>query len=378
MALPGIRPVFVAGGGLHAYQRASGTPYVQLGLTAVRRALEDAGLAWPSVESAYVGSAQVGMAAGPVMLRHLGATGLRVVQVENASASGSSAFRQAVVEVAGGFADVVLAVGVDTPDPRPGGPSKSAVRDLVGRLGTPAAHLALAAEHHLRQTPATPRQLALVAVKNHANAAANPYAQRRRRRTLEEVLASGTVAGCLTRLQCAPRGEGAAAVLVVSEEAIGRYGLDRGGCVRVLASASRTVAGRTGPGAEVRVTADTAAEAYAQAGVGPRDLDVLELHDAFSVEELVYLEAMGVCAPGEAGALLERGRFDIGGERAVSPSGGLLGMGHPLGPTGVGQVVEVRRQLLGRAGARQHPGARTALAHMVGVGGVCLVHVLGR
>ncbi len=374
--LAGMRPVYVAGIGLHPYQNPSGTPYVSLGLRAVREALTDAGITWPAVESAYVGNALVGMAAGAAMLRYLGITGIPYAQVENASASGSTAFRQAVHEVAAGFTDVSLAMGVDTVDQWRSGPGKAGIRGLADHLSAPFTHFAMLTQRYMHEAGATPEQVALVAVKNHRNGAANPYAQRQKVRTLEEVLAPPVISGVLTRLQCTPVGEGAAAVIVMSEEGLRRHGIPRRRAVQVLASASRSEQPPGVENADVALTRVTTRAAYEQAGVSPSDIDVVELHDAFSIEELLYAEAMGFCGPGEAAAQLQAGAFDIGGRVSISPSGGLIAMGHPLGPTGVGQVVEIVRQLRGEAGARQHPGARLGLAHMVGIGPVCLVHIL--
>jgi acetyl-CoA acetyltransferase len=146
--------------------------------------------------------------------------------------------------------------------------------------------------------------------------------------------------------------------------------------VRVLASAARSETVYRNENFDAALTRETTAQALRDAGITPGDLDVIELHDAFTVEELLYLEAMGISAPGNAGNDLQHGDFDIGGRVAVSASGGLLSMGHPIGPTGVGQICEITTQLRGEGGERQHPGARTGLAHMVGVGAVCLVHVL--
>ena len=374
--LAGMRPVYVAGIGLHPYQNPSGTPYVSLGLRAVREALTDAGITWPAVESAYVGNALVGMAAGAAMLRYLGITGIPYAQVENASASGSTAFRQAVHEVAAGFTDVSLAMGVDTVDQWRSGPGKAGIRGLADHLSAPFTHFAMLTQRYMYEAGATPEQVALVAVKNHRNGAANPYAQRQKVRTLEEVLAPPVISGVLTRLQCTPVGEGAAAVIVMSEEGLRRHGIPRRRAVQVLASVSRSEQPPGVENADVALTRVTTSAAYEQAGVSPSDIDVVELHDAFSIEELLYAEAMGFCGPGEAAAQLQAGAFDIGGRVSISPSGGLIAMGHPLGPTGVGQVVEIVRQLRGEAGARQHPGARLGLAHMVGIGPVCLVHIL--
>lgn len=374
--LADMRPVYVAGIGLHPYQNRSQTSYVTLGLRAVREALDDAGIAWPDVQSAYVGNALIGMAAGAAMLRYLGATGIPFAQVENASASGSTAFRQAVHEVAAGFTDVSLAMGVDTVDQWRSGPGKAGVRGLADHLSAPFTHFAMLTQKYMDEHGVTPEQVAKVAVKNHRNGASNPYAQRQQARTLEEVMAPPRISGVLTRLQCCPVGEGAAAVIVMSEAAVRRFGIPARRAVQVLASASRSEQPFGRENGDVALTRAATLEAYEQCGVGPDEIDVVELHDAFSIEELLYVEAMGFCGPGEAARELEEGAFDIGGRRAVSPSGGLIAMGHPLGPTGVGQVAEIVRQLRGEAGSRQQPRARTGLAHMVGIGPVCLVHIL--
>jgi acetyl-CoA acetyltransferase len=372
-----LRPVYVVGIGLHRYQRLSETTYVDLGLTAVRAALADAKIQWSEVEAAYTGTAFIGMAASRPMLRHLGATGIPMAQVENASASGSTAFRQACLEVASGISDVALAVGVDKPGPIAGAPGKTNIRDLVGARVVPFTHFALLANDYMNRNHATAEQIALVAVKNNRNGARNPYAQRQKQVTLEEVMAGPAISGALTRLQCCPVGEGAAAVIVASEDAIARLGIDRNRAVHAVASVTRTErVYREAKNFDAELTGETVAQAYREASMTARDLDVLELHDAFTIEELLYLEAMGLCAPGEGARMIESGAADIGGQCAVSASGGLLAMGHPIGPTGVGQIAELTRQLRGEAGDRQQPNARVGLAHMVGVGAVCVVHIL--
>lgn len=374
--LADMRPVYVVGIGLHPYQNPSGTPYVSLGLRAVREALSDAGIAWKDVESAYIGNALIGMAAGAGMLRYLGITGIPFAQVENASASGSTSFRQAVMEVAAGYTDVSLAMGVDTVDQWRTGPAKAGVRALADNLSAPFTHYAMLTEKYMRESGATAEQVALVAVKNHRNGAHNPYAQRQKERSLEEVMAPPVISGVLTRLQCCPVGEGAAALIVMSEDGMRRHSVDLNRAVQVLASASQSEQPPSAENFDVALTRVVTNLAYEQAGVGPADIDVVEVHDAFSIEELLYVEAMGFCQPGEAASQLEAGAFDIGGKHAVSASGGLIAMGHPLGPTGAGQVVEVVRQLRGEAGVRQHPNARVGLTHMVGIGPVSLVHIL--
>jgi acetyl-CoA acetyltransferase len=377
-ALAQLRPVYVVGTGLHPYQRPSDVPYTALGVHAVRAALADAGLTWGDVESAYTGTATTAMGMSRLMYRHLGSTGIPMAQVENASASGSTAFRQACIEVAAGLVDVAIAVGVDKPLHISIPQRAAGVRDLVGGRVVAFTHFALLAERYRHDHGATPEQFAMVAVKNSRNGALNPNAQRRTARTLEEVLAPPLISGHLTRLQCCPVGEGAAAVIVASDDALGRLGLDRGRAVQILSSVARSETIYAGENFDAALTRDTAAQALGDAGITADELDVVELHDAFTVEELLYIEAIGLSPAGRAASDLEAGHFDIGGRVAVSPSGGLLAMGHPIGPTGVGQICEITTQLRGEAGERQHADARTGLAHMVGVGAVCVMHVLTR
>jgi len=374
-----LRPVYVVGIGLHKYQAASDTPYVTLGLTAIRQALDDAAIAYSEVESVYSGTALLGMAPSRAMLRHLGASGIPIAQVENASASGSTAVRQACLEVASGICDVALAVGIDKPTKIRLAHDSAGVPDLVTGHMAPFTHFALLAHEYMHKYGVSPEQVAAVSVKNFSNAQHNPYAHRTRPRSLEEVLAAPLIAGSLTQLQCCPIGEGAAAVIIASEDAISRLNIARSRAVRVLSSVSRSEkVYDAGLDPDTQLTRETLAMACAEADVGPGQLDVVEFHDAFSIEELLYVEALGLCGEGEAAELLSRGTFDIGGRCAVNPSGGLLGMGHPIGPTGVGQVCEITRQLRGEAGRRQQPDARLGLAHMVGIGSVCVAHVLTR
>ena len=376
--LKDLRPVYVVGIGWHRYQPLSDTPYVMLGLPAIRQALADAGIAWPDVESSYIGTGLLGMAAGRAMLKHLGATGRPLVHIENASASGSAAFRHACIEVAAGMADVSLAVGVDKPGIVQRAFTKTGIGNLADDAIVPFTHFALLTNEYADKHGVKPQDVALVAVKNHRNGALNPNAHRQQARSLEEILGGKPVSGTLTALQCCPVGEGAAAVIVASEDAIKRLGIDPGRAIRVTASAASSEGAGAHATADAAITKDTITDALKQASVAPTKVDVLELHDAFTGEELHYVEAMGVCKPGQAIHLLKEGAFDIGGQMAVSPSGGLIAMGHPIGPTGVGQIGEITMQLRGEAGPRQHKGAKTGLAHMVGLGAVCYVHVLQR
>ena len=374
-----LRPVYVVGIGLHRYQFLSETTYVTLGLTAVREALADARIEWPAVQSAAFAKALLPMAPGRAMLRHLGATGIPIVHIENASASGSAAFRHACIEVAACITDIALAVGVDKPAKVGRAAALAGLPDLANDAIAPFTHFALLADQYVQRHGAAMEDTALVALKNHRNASKNPYAQHQKGRTLEEILGGKRVSGSFTSLQCTPVGEGAAAVIIASEAGIRRHGIDGGRAIRVTASAARSERLYDDPGRyDALLTRETAAAAMAEAKITPAALNIIELHDAFTIEELEYLEAMGVCGEGEAIPLLKEGAFDIGGRVAVSPSGGLIAMGHPIGPTGLGQIAEIVRQLRHEAGARQHQGARLGLAHMVGVGAVCYVHVLER
>jgi len=377
ISLKQMRPVYVIGVGLDRYQRATDRPYVEMGLTAIRAALADGNIEWKDVESFYLGTVALGMAASRTMIRHLGTTGIPVAQVENASASGSTSFRQACLDVASGITDVSMASGIDKLRPINFSAGRVGFRDFVRKPMAPVAQFALLANRYMSEYGTSMEQLASVAVKNHRNGAMNPYAQRQKERTLEEVLAPPYIAGPLSRLQCCPIGEGAAAVVVASEEAVDKLKLDENRLVRVIASVSRSEQlYNAGENNDSELTESTIKMAFDQAEVTAADLDIVELHDAFTIEEILYAEAMGLCGPGEAAPLIAAGEFDIGGRCALSPSGGLLSMGHPTGPTGTGQIAEITRQLRGEAGPRQHPGAKLGLAHMVGVGAVCLVHLL--
>lgn len=374
-----LRPVYVVGVGWHRYQELSDTPYVQLGLTAVRQALADAGAKWTDIETSYVGTALLGMASGRPMLSHLGSNQSSIVHIENASASSSAAFRHACIEVASGMSDVGLVVGVDKPARADSALTQTGIRQLAADEIVPFTHFALLTDAYMAQYNATIEDVARVAVKNHGNGAKNPNAHRQKARSLEDVLKGRAVSGLLTTLQCCPVGEGAAAAVIASEDGIKRLELDASRAVRVCASAaiSETVYPPE-VGFDAELTRRVSGMAMAQAGIKAAQLDLVELHDAFTVEELHYVEAMGICRPGEAVQWLKEGAFDIGGKVAVNSSGGLIAMGHPIGPTGVGQIGELTMQLRGEAGDRQHKNARTGLAHMVGLGAVAYAHVLQR
>tara|TARA_R110002020_G_scaffold86590_12_gene213791 strand:- start:5979 stop:7106 length:1128 start_codon:yes stop_codon:yes gene_type:complete len=372
-----MRPVYVIGVGMHPYQFASETLYIDMGLTAVRGALEDAGIAFPEVESAYVGCTGIGMAAGRIMFNHLGSTGLACTQIENASASGSSAFQLAVLEVASGRRDVSLAVGVDKTGDQVRAVQKEKVNRLSDTATIPLVKYALMAERLKKEKGLSAEDLAMVAAKNHTNASKNPNAQFRKPRTVEQVLNSTLVAGTTTSLMCCPRGEGAAAAIVASEDAIRRLGIAGGRPIRVKASVLQSEQPQVGREIPSVTLAQRVAEmAYDEAGIAASDLDCVELHDAFAIEEILYTETFGLAPKGAGQHFLRDGGSAIGGQCCVNSSGGLIGQGHPLGPTGLGQIHELTRQLRGENGDRQQPGARVGMAHMIGLGSISIAHIL--
>ena len=281
--LKDLRPVYVVGIGFHRYQFISETPYIDLGLAAVRAALSDAGLPWRAVESAYFAKALLPMAPGRAMLRHLGATGIPIVHVENASASGSAAFRHAAIEVAAGVTDISLVVGVDKPMPVARAEDLARIGNLADDAIAPFTHFAMLSDAYASRTGASVEDIALVAVKNHRNGSKNPFAQHQKERSLDEILGGKKIAGGLTSLQCTPVGEGAAAVIVASENGLKRHGLGLDRAVRVASSAGRSQ--RVYDDAtryDAMLTEETAAIALKEAQIAPSRLDVVELHDAFT------------------------------------------------------------------------------------------------
>ena len=370
-----LRPVYVVGAGWHRYQNPSDTHYVDMGLAAVRGALRDAGIEWGAVDQSFIATAMLGMAAGRPLLKHLGAGGQPLVHIENASASGSAAVQLASHYVGAGLLDVALVLGVDK---RPAGGAARRAPAYVEAPAEPAispvTHFALLASQYIAQHGVSDEDLALIAVKNHRNGSLNPNAQRQKERSLEEVM-SRPISGAMTALQCTPIGEGAAAVIIASEDGIKRFGIASDRPVRIAASAATSE--RCG-GSDYEIINEVVRAALQDAKLAPGDVDLFETHDAFSIEEAYYAEAAGLCAPGRYVSMVKEGCFDIGGQCAVSASGGLIAMGHPVGPTGVGQIGELALQLRGEAGARQHAGARTGVASLVGLGAVGYAHVLKR
>ncbi|QQC89048.1 lipid-transfer protein [Streptomyces alfalfae] len=373
--------------------------YWDMAKEAGTKALEDAGIAYDQVEQVPVGHCFQPSTAGQRAVYELGLTGVPVYNVNNNCATGATALMMARQFVEGGLNDCVLALGFEqmTRGALGGGSgggdlSASPVARHYGVMAArhgfeatpPTAQIfGNAAREHMERYGTTEAQLAAVGAKNHRHSAANPYAQFQDEYTVDEVLAARTVHRPLTKLQCSPTSDGAAAAVVVSERFVRRHGL-AGRAVEIAAQAMATDTGESfASGSCIDVVGqpmsrEAARRVYEDSGLGIEDVDVIEMHDCFSVNELLTYEALGMCAAGESGKLVESGATTYGGRWVVNPSGGLISKGHPLGATGLAQVTELVGQLRGEAGARQAPDARVGLAHNIGLGGAAVVTLLRR
>ena len=376
-----MRDVFVVGSGMIRFGRYPERLLEDLAGEAVLAALADSGIDPGRIGMAVFGHSQGGRVAGQRVLRELGLTGSSILNVENACAGGGTALHVGWMAVASGLHDVALVVGMEKMQRGLIPPNPGEYEAVLGK--TLPAKYALRARKHMARYGLTAAQLALVSVKNHRAGALNPNAHYQKEVTLEEVLASRPVAEPLTLLQCCPTTDGAAAVVIAGGEAA--RGVRRS-VVRIAATTLKSGMYRNtlkDPlSSDDDVATRTGAAAYEMAGLGPADVDVAEVHDAFTIGEILAYENLGFCPRGQGGRLVEEGVTSLGGRLPVNPSGGRLSLGHPLGATGVAQVVELTRQLQGRCGPRQVAGAKVALAYVVGgsipgIGsGASTVHIL--
>jgi len=385
---------YVAGVGMTHFGKYLDTGLKALGADAVKAALADAGIGADDLEAAYVGNAAAGLITGQesirgeVVLRGMGIGRIPVINVENACASASTALNQACAMVSAGLYDVVLALGVEKlyhTDKRKtfgaftGAVDVEALADIMEGLkknaeagGAKSASsgagekrsmfmdiYAMAARAHMERYGTTAEQFAGISAKNSFHGSMNPRAQFREELTVEQVLAAPMIAEPLTRPMCSPIGDGAAAAIIVSERKSKELGLRKP--VRVVSSVLRS--GWDHGGDEPGLSEVCAEEAYNEAGIGPEDVSVVELHDASAPAELMAYESLALCPKGEGGRLVDEGVTKLGGRVPVNTSGGLLRKGHPVGATGIAQIVELTEQLQGRAGDRQVEGAKVALAH---------------
>src|SRR5215510_9845504 len=376
-----MRDVYVAGVSMIRFGRYPDRDVPDLGAEAALLALADAGLTMRDVELLAAGClSQANAMFGQRILQEIGQTGIPVVNVANACATGSTAFREAWMAVASGEHDVALAVGVEQMGKMgllTGGGGGSGIRTegVIGSGLMPAV-FGQAGMEHMRKYGTTQAQFAKVAVKNHAHSTRNPLSQYQVETPLEQVLAARVVAYPNTLYMCCPTGDGAAAAVVVSAAKARQLGTRVKVLASVLTSDPWGDRDLTFPDVST-LTRNAARQAYARAGVGPDDLDLVELHDCFATAELLHYENLGLCRDGEAGRLIDEGETAHGGRVPVNVSGGLLSKGHPLGATGVANIFEVTQHLRGKAGARQVEGAKVGLAHVIGLGSACTINVLG-
>jgi acetyl-CoA acetyltransferase len=390
-----MRTVHVAGVGMTAFGRHPDSDVYELIEQAVQRALLDAGAALEQVQWAAYGTVTHGWlhgqicVPGPIAMRRLGLQRIPVFTVENACASGSSAFHLAWQALQAGACDIALAVGADkmvVPDKarafavfeagwdvQTAQANQARLIELGHGIEPPPGTMstkpysvfmdvyAAFCRDHMRRHGTTQRQIAAVAAKNHTHSVHNPLSQYRQAYTVEEVLAAPTIAYPLTLPMCAPVSDGAAAALLCTDAGLQRLAGDARRAVRVRASVVQVGEARTADEPQRSIAAHAARRAYEQAGLGPQDVHLAEVHDATAMGELLNVEALGLVPLGQSGPAVERGELSIGGRLPVNPSGGLESKGHPIGATGLGQVHELVMQLRGEAGARQVEGARLAI-----------------
>ena len=379
-----MQDVAVLGVGMQRFGMWPDRSNADLGREAGLAALKDAGLSFRDVQSAYVGYIFAQVMSGLRTMKEFGLTGIPIQHVENASATGSAAFREACLAVASGRHEAVMVLGFDKMTAMIASSSQGTDPASLEDAILPAAFFALWATRRMHERGTKPEHLAAIGAKNFNNGALNPMSQRQPDKpvTVEKVLASRMIAWPLTTMMSCPIGDGAACA-IVGTTALAKKLRPGRPIVRVLASELQTeryerghlfIGPVVGP---ARMTIDTSKAAYEEAGLGPKDLNLVQVHDAFAIEELEYYELLGLCRTGEAEAAIERGDFELGGRVAVSTDGGLIARGHPGGPTGLAQIWETTLQLRGEAGKRQVPDARVGLCHMMGGGSVCVIHILG-
>lgn len=387
--------VYIVGSAMTVFGRHRDRTLEDLAGEALAGAVKDARCAVSDIGAAFYS----GMTNGPlqgqhaipgqVVLSKLGIDSVPIFNVENACASGSTAVHLAVASLRAGSADVALAIGAEKMNVADRGLAMglfeagwdvSRAEENYGHLVRMGAGVtppegsesdkpysrfmgvyAALSRHHMRTWGTTQRQLAAVSAKNHQHSEHNPFSQFRTPYTIEEILAAPPITYPLTLPMCSPLSDGAAAVIVATEDGLERLGADRSRAVRIAASVMRSFSGRALDQPELHIGRLTALAAYEQAGLGPEDMHVAEVHDATAMGEIIQTENLGLAALGEGGLCAERGDFTLGGRIPVNPSGGLESKGHPIGATGLGQLHELVTQLRGEAGTRQVAGARHAI-----------------
>jgi acetyl-CoA acyltransferase len=385
---PGRRKVALEGGAERDWD------YPDMARESTSMALADAGVGYEQVQEAYVGYVFGDSCCGQAAVYDMGMTGIPVVNVNNNCATGSTALYLAANSIRGGQADCVLALGFEKMQPgslgagandrtQPIAKFMQAMSALYELRFPPApAIFGAAGREHMQRFGTMLEHFARVGEKNHRHSANNPYAQFQQVYSLEEVLAAEMVYEPLTKLQCSPTSDGSAAAILASEDFVDRHGL-AGQAIEIVAQSLVSDDGSTFNGTArnivgYQMNVNASRQVYERSGLGPADFQVIELHDCFSVNELLLYEALGLCPEGEAAGLIDASATTNGGKWVVNPSGGLISKGHPLGATGLAQCAELSWQLRGEAGDRQVENVTAALQHNIGLGGAAVVTAFQR
>ncbi len=390
------RASYVVGVGMTPFTKPSQSlPYNEMGKYAISAALRDAGLDYTQIQEAYAGYVYGDSTSGQAVLYEVGLTGIPIINVNNNCATGSSALYLARRAIETGAAECVLAVGFEQMSP---GALKSVYSDRVNPLqrfvdatdaiqgfenGVPRAAQLFGGAGRAYKTKygLAPDTLAKLSVKSRRHAQNNPYAVFKEQLTEEQVLASPMIFDPITRLQCCPPTSGAAAAIVCSEDFAKKHKLDNGVLIAAQAMTTDTADAFTGDMRDVvgyGMSRSAAQQVYEAAGIGPEDVNVVELHDCFTANELISYESLGLTPEGTAEKFIVDGDNTYGGRVVINPSGGLLSKGHPLGATGLAQCAELVWQLRGQAQNRQVENCRVALQHNIGIGGACVVTLYQR
>lgn len=374
--------VYIVGVDMIKFGRFPDRTVPQIGAEAALLALDDCGLTIKDMEALYCGN--LGQASGMVgqrLLQEIGQTGIPVVNVANACATGATAFREAWTAIKAGLHDLTLAVGVEQMGKGllgGGGSSTGIPKEGLLGSGTMPSVFAEAGMEHASKYGTTFEQFAKVSVKNHQHSTLNPKAMYQIETPLETVMNAEMISYPNTKLMCSVNVDGSAAAVLASEKKVRELGLmDRAVKVRASVLSSDPWQARDLVMPDVNSCTRVAAKAaYEMAGLGSEDIDLVELHDCFATAEILHYENLGLCGEGEAGRLIDDGDVALGGKIPVNVSGGLLSKGHPLGATGIANIYEVSAHLRGEAGKRQVEGATIGMTHVIGLGSACAIHIL--
>ncbi len=379
----GSEDVYIAGVDMIKFGRFPDRSVASLGAESALLALDDAGITINDVQALYSGNLMMASAmVGQQIQKEIGQTGIPVVNCANACATGATALREGWTAIRAGLYDTVLAVGVEKMAGAGmlggGGASKGISPEGLLGSGSMPCVFAEAGMAHSKEYGTTFEQFAQISVKNHHHSTMNPKARYQIETPLEEVMNAEMISYPNTKLMCSANVDGSAAAVLMSEKKVKELGL-LSQAVKIRASVLTTDpwTDRDEVMPDVSTcTRNAAAQAYEMAGVGANDLDLVELHDCFATAEVLHYENLGLCADGEAGKLIDEKATWLGGRIPVNLSGGLLSKGHPIGATGIANVYEVATHLRGGAGKRQAEGARIGLAHVIGLGTCCGIHIL--